>query len=439
MAKALTAAAISKFKGGAKRQEIPDAHTPGLYFLVQPSGAKSWAVRARVDGRLLKFTIGKYLAGDDQARAGAELSKARAEAAEIIRQAKAGANPRQVKADAEAAQKLDREDKAKASFEACVREFLKRHASKKKTWRETARTLGLVAGEGDRNDLKLFVASPEGLCAKWGDRHIGAIKRRDIVAHLDEVMDAGHPYAANRRLAALSKMFSWAVERGMVDGSPCAGIGKPGDEKFRDRILSDDEMRLLLLACNQVGGLVGDFVKFLAYTAQRRNECAGLMWKEVDGDLWTIPAARSKNGVASIVPLSASAAAILAGRDRIAGPGYAFTIGGGAAFSGFAAAKIAIDKAMAAAAPEGAVIPPWRFHDLRRSAASGMARLGIQIPVVEKLLNHSSGTFKGIVSVYQKHDFAPEKRFACDAWAAHLDGLLAEKPADNVVPMARAS
>lgn len=439
--KVTTPAALVRFKKDpTKRQEIPDAIVPGLYFLIQPSGAKSWAVRARVDGRLLKFTLGRYLAGDDQALAGAEITKARDEAREMIRQAKSGGDPRLAKAEAEAQQKLEREEKAKESFDALARSFIKRHAMKKtRTWRETARTLGLVAGDGGRDEIDGFVAKPDSLVAKWGGRHIGAIKRQEIVTALDEVVDAGSPIAANRRLAAVRKMFNWCVKRGHLHASPCAGIEKPGEEVSRERTLSDNELRLLLKACANVGGIQGDLVKLLLYTAQRRTECAEMAWREVNDNSWIIPTERSKNKKPHLVPLNAGALVILDARPRIAGPGYAFTIGGSAAFSGFAKLKQDIDKAMAELAEEGAEIPHWTLHDLRRTAASGMQKLGIKVDVVEKLLNHISGTFSGIVKVYNLYDYAAEKRHAADAWGVFLDGLLKDAPADNVLPMVRAS
>ena len=445
-AKRLTPAAISKVKGGDKRQEMPDAACPGLYFLVQPSGAKSWACRARVDGRLLKFTLGKYLAGDNMARAGVELTKARAEAAEMIRQAKGGADPRQAKAEAEAAKKRAADEKAKESFEAIVRAFVKHQRTTKKSngtlrrqWRETARTLGLVTGEGDRDDIDAFVAKPDGLVERWGNRHIGAITKKEISAALKETVAAGHPVAANRRLAALRTMFNWCVGEDVLTASPCAGINPPsGGETSRDRVLDDNELRLLLKACAKLGGISGDLPKLLLYTGQRRNECAQMRWREVKDDIWTIPAARAKNDNPHLVPLNAGAQAILAGRPRIAGPGYAFTIGGGSAFDGFDKLKKKIDATMAELAGEDAEpIPHWTLHDLRRTVATGMQRLGVRIEVTEKLLNHKSGTLKGIVAVYQHHDYAAEKRHAADAWGALLDGLLKDAPADNVVPMQR--
>ena len=78
---------------------------------------------------------------------------------------------------------------------------------------------------------------------------------------------------------------------------------------------------------------------------------------------------------------------------------------------------------------------PWVLHDLRRTVASGMARLGVRLPVIEKILNHASGTFRGIVGVYQRHDFAAEKRDALARWADHVDSIVSGKPVGKVVSL----
>ena len=84
------------------------------------------------------------------------------------------------------------------------------------------------------------------------------------------------------------------------------------------------------------------------------------------------------------------------------------------------------------------MLAPWVIHDLRRTLASGMARLGVNLPVIEKVLNHQSGSFAGIVGVYQRHSFADEKRHALAAWGAHVERILTGAPAGNVVELATA-
>jgi integrase len=205
--------------------------------------------------------------------------------------------------------------------------------------------------------------------------------------------------------------------------NPCTDVKAPTAEKSRDRILSDDELRAILQACDQLNEPFGALIKLLTLTAQRRDEVGQMTWREVDIDarLWTIPKERAKNGIAHDVPLSDSAVKVLAGVRRIASSrGLVFTTTGETQVSGFSKAKKRLDAAVPSA-------PPWVLHDLRRTAASGMARLGVNLPVVEKVLNHTSGSFGGVAGVYQRHHFADEKRAALEAWAAHVETIVGKE------------
>ena len=148
-------------------------------------------------------------------------------------------------------------------------------------------------------------------------------------------------------------------------------------------------------------------------TGQRLNEVSRMRWAEIDIDahVWTIPRERTKNDVAHNVPLSSQSLAILHALPVIpSDTGLVFTTTGYSSVGGFSRAKTCIDGAIARARPSSEPLLRWTFHDLRRTVASGMARLRIDIHVVEKVLNHSSGSFAGIVGVYQRHTFAEEKR-----------------------------
>jgi integrase len=151
--------------------------------------------------------------------------------------------------------------------------------------------------------------------------------------------------------------------------------------------------------------------------------------------LWTIPKERSKNNETHEVPLSDSALALIDSMKRISSSaGYLFTTNGDSPVSGWSKAKRQLDALMSETArKQGKQLPPWRIHDLRRTAASGMARIGVQLPVIEKVLNHTSGSFGGIVGVYQRHDFAAEKRDALDAWSREVDRIVSGKTADVIL------
>ena len=148
----------------------------------------------------------------------------------------------------------------------------------------------------------------------------------------------------------------------------------------------------------------------------------------MDGRLWTLPRERVKNNRPHEVPLSDAAIAILAALPRIEGAGFVLTTNGASPSSGYSKGKRRLDALLP---PD---MPPWRLHDIRRSVASGMARLGVSLPVIEKILNHTSGSFAGIVSVYQRHDFADEKRAALDRWGNFVAGLVSGQPSETVVP-----
>jgi integrase len=242
---------------------------------------------------------------------------------------------------------------------------------------------------------------------------------------------------ANRVLSAVRKLFNWCVARDVLQISPCTLVTPPAPERSRDRILSDDELRMVWSAVEKEGWPFGPLVKLLILTGQRLAEVGSMRWDEVDLEnrLWTLPAERVKNDQRHEVPLSDAVVVIITALPRIkTTKGFVFTTRRDAAVSGFSRAKDRLDIAIAGALPAGsAQLEHWTFHDLRRTMASGMARLGIQLPVIEKVINHTSGTFRGVVGVYQRHSFSDEKRKALDAWASFVTGLINETPRGNVV------
>ncbi len=181
----------------------------------------------------------------------------------------------------------------------------------------------------------------------------------------------------------------------------------------------------------------GPLVKLLVLTGQRLSEVGGMHWQEVDLEhrMLVLPPERVKNGERHEVPLSDAAVKIIEALPHMT-KGFVFTTTRDTAVSGFSRAKDRLDAAVKASLTKGAKSPEhWTFHDLRRTMASGMARLGIQLPVIEKVLNHSSGSFRGIVGVYQRHSFAEEKRTALAAWASHVEIVVSGKQPTNVIPL----
>jgi integrase len=401
MGKKLTATAVEKMKPGEARREVPDGQIPGLYLIVQPSGAKSWAVRYRSGGVSRKLTLGKF------PKLGLTAARRAAQSATLA--VSEGRDPADEKREA-------RERVAEDSVPAVVDLFIARHVQ-----------------PNNRSASEVQRILKREVITVWPRKSIHEIGRRDVLRLIDGIVDRGAPFMANRVFAALRKMFNWAVERGIIDTSPCAGLKPPAAETSRDRVLSDDEIRAFWQATETAGYPFGPLFRLLLLTGQRREEVAGMRWSEIDlrNAMWRIPKERSKNGRAHDVPLPSPAVDILRGLPRIDCCDLVFTTTARTAVSGHSKAKKRLDAAMHDLA--GIETTAWRLHDLRRTVASGMARLGINLPIIEKVLNHVSGSFRGIVGVYQRHEFSEEKRTALEQWARHVQALVQGVGADELV------
>lgn len=439
MAKTLTVRGIEALKPDPKkRREVADGGS-GLYVVVQPSGRKGFAVRYRNQyGKTRKLTLKLQWPADEKARAGV-LTKAREMAREALLAIAEGRDP--------AAEKAERREQTPETVEAAFAEYLQRYAMKQqKSWAETQRTFERdIIPEKKGRDV-----------VSWRGRELSSITKRDVILLLDSIVDRPAPVLANRVHGHLRRFFSWCVERDMLKTSPMTGIKPPTQERARDRVLTKDETFAFWRATRRGHAPFDWIFRIMLLTGARESEVAGMAWAEVDLEsaTWTLPAARSKNGRENVVPLPGEAVAILqqAWKQRCQKlkPGplvFPSRDSEERPPSGFSKAKARLDRRMLRTLkalarkrggdPEEVVLPPWRLHDLRRTAASGMAELGIAVHVVERLLNHVSGTFRGVVSVYQKYDYAREKREAVEAWERHLLSLSQPMP-ENVVQLREA-
>jgi integrase len=414
----LTDLSIKKQPLPGKRRELPDGKISGLYLVLQPSGARSWAVRYRVDGAPRKLTIGPYPAVD--------LATARKRAQEALGDLAGGVDPAARKRAAKVTRRA--EVLAADRVESVATLFVDRYAK---------RFVGALWARETERLLKVEVIP------KVGSKRLGVLSRTDVHGLLDAIVDRGSPYTANRTLAVLRRMCNWAVERGIIANSPVEKIRPQGVETARDRVLSDDEIRVAWRAFDSVGWPFGDIAKLLLLTGARRDEIAESRWREIDvaGQTWTIAKERSKNGIAHEIPMSDGAMQIVARLPHVGEKkdGPIFTTTGTTPVSGFSRAKTAIDAAILEALKEQAapnpteVKPPagWVFHDMRRTAASGMAALGTAPHVVEAVLNHRSGTIKGVAAVYNRYNYAAEKREALDKWAARISVIVGGQADDE--------
>jgi len=387
----LTTLSIENARPRARRYAIADSGCRGLYLNVYPTGRKSWSVRYRFGGTSKNLTLDGF----------PPLAEARKAATAALAEVVQGRDP----AAAKFAAKAKVADRERDTVERLAEQFIEKHAKRR------TRPNSIRATEAAFRNIIL---------PAWGKRTVHEIARRDVIELLDGVAE-DRPILANRTRATLSRFFGWLCERDIIAASPCVGVKPPSAETARDRVLDDSELHRLWLASDAVGGKAGAYVKLLILTGQRRSEIAHLRWSEVDGDALVLPAERMKGKQAHVVPLSTQAATIIAAQPKIDD----FVLGGWRWAGSSHHVKRALDAHMGD-------VPKWVTHDIRRSVASGMAKIGIAVPVTEKILAHRSGTFRGIVGTYQRHSFLPEMAAAMQKWGDHVEQLIGGKAAKVV-------
>jgi integrase len=402
VAKKLTNFGVQALRARDKYYEVVDG-TTGLRLAVFPSGAKSWIARYRRpgSGKPAKLTVGKY---PDM-----PLSTARIRVSEARSAVGKGADPGEDKRRRKVEDRQAELDRAADTVERHVRQHLER-LSREVTdghWKQTRRNLNEAV-------------------AAWSRRTVQSIARRDIRELVEEVAEQRGPIAGNRMFAHLSRFFSALVERDVLMASPCVGLKRPAKETPRDRALADGEIKVVHDALTAIGGPVASCVLMCLYSGQRRGECANMRRSEICDGVWTLPAAKVKNRKQHAVPLSAQMLALIE-RQPVLGERI-FSNDGVKPVGGFSVLKTQVDGIAKLATP-------WCWHDLRRTAATHMAKLGVALPVTEKVLGHTSGSFAGIVAVYQTHDYANEKRVAIERWCDHVERIVKGEEPGKVVKL----
>ena len=411
----LTGAILERLKAPVEGQiDYFDASYPGLSLRVSATGARSWVYFGRLHGKVRRVTLGKLR--------DVPLKDARKKAGEAAEKLREGDDPT-------AARREKRERMARDTIEAAVADWLKRDQAGNRTAGEVARLF-------EREVLPA-----------WRGRPVTTITRRDCRDLIDGMAERAPTYA--RRLHShLHRMFRWLAGRDVIEANPMADLPRPGRESPRDRVLSDAELARLWHACETAGYPFGPLVRLLLLTGARREEVTALRWAELGEDSIRLAADRTKMGEARIIPLSPEAQKIVAELPRIASPEtgraeFAFTTTGRTPVSGWSRAKQRLDTEAGKIGPDGTELaepeplPEWRIHDLRRTAATGLQRLGFRLEAIESVLGHLSGSRAGVVGVYQRHRFEDEARTALEAWAAHVTDLT-EGRAANVVRLREA-
>jgi integrase len=257
----------------------------------------------------------------------------------------------------------------------------------------------------------------------WRGRPLKNIERRDVRELLSGVAERG-AVISNRVFGTLSKLCNWAIGQDILDKNPTVGVERVA-EKSRERWLTDDELRRVWKAASAIDNTYGKIVQFLILSGQRRGEVAGMRWSEVDLDdekrIWTLPSKRAKNAVLHVVPLTDSMIALIKSMPRIDGNLHVFATSGDSTFQHWDHEK---DRLIAAMGNDA--FDNWTLHDLRRTLATGLAQHRVDLVVIEKLLNHVSGSLRGVAGIYQRYGFEDEKRKALERWECHVLALIGE-------------
>ena len=357
-----------------------DADHPGFGLRVSAGGRKAWVAMYRHADVKRRLTIGTYPA--------LSLAEAREKAAAAHHTVQySGADPAAAKKAARAAE----------TFAELADQYIERHAKRqKRSWHKDLLILGKDA------------------IPRFGNRKAKDISRRDIIAMLDEIVARGAPIQANRTLEIVRKLFNWAVGRDILGANPCYRLPKPSIENRSDRVLTEEEIRVVWRALAGEAQLTAATFKLRLLTAQRGAEILAMRWDQISNGWWTIPAEIAKNGLAHRVPLSAPVLAMI---DEIR------SLGGGSEWvfpgAGGAGHRVAIHKAHNRLRRRAGIsfVP----HDLRRTAASHMTSIGVSRLVVSKVLNHVEA---GVTSVYDRHSYDAEKRAALDAWGRRIEEIV---------------
>lgn len=423
----LTEKAVEKYAPRPTRYEVHDTYLTGLSLRVTERGKKSWYVIYRLagtgdggtKGKLNRVKIGDYpLMG---------LTGARSAAKDYLEPAEHGRDARLERA-------AERETEQTRTFEAVFRRFVQIHVknnTKEGRFAREQEELARKRAEAGESEPTKGTRGKLGKCAaeryietyalpKWRGRLVDTIGRTEAHDLLDAVqIEHGIPKAREVR-KHMAAMFNWAVDRGLLPVSPFAGLRRR-ELKYtvRERVLTMDELRRVWDAAGKIAYPFGDIVRLLILTGQRRSEVAELRspWIVENMRAVEVPASSYKTNRKHVYPLSDPAWAIVERLPKWNSGDYRFSSTGGVSpVSGFSKAKIGLDKKIAelGAKAELPPLPNWTLHDIRRSVATHLPRLGVRSDHVGAVLGHVVA--KGSDANYNHHDYFAEKQVALDLW-----------------------
>jgi integrase len=287
-------------------------------------------------------------------------------------------------------------------FSELSRQYLERYAKRRKrSWREDQRRIR------------------KSLLPALGDRPVGEIQRADVRRLLEAIADRGADIEANRTLALVRKIFNWGISMDLAETNPCALLPRPAPERRRSHVLRPAEIRALWRTLEEETPEASHALRLMLLTAQRGGEVVAMCWPDVEVDerCWTIPAESAKNGLSHRVPLSEPALAIL--RERLSAAGSSpWVFPSPTRPDRWSGIQKAIQRVRRRAGIE------LRGHDLRRTAASAMASMGVPRLIIARILNHAES---GVTAVYDRYGYDREKREALEAWGQRLEEIVREE------------
>lgn len=407
-----TAKSVDALKPTDKLYEAFDSEVAGLGLRVFSDGRRLWNIRYTVNGDRRRLKLGEY--GPDRM----SLAAARQAANRALRKVDGGTDPqaeRQAAKEAAAEKKRAAERAKRDSIEALCDAFIERHAKpKKRTWRD------------DQSKINTEIKPA------WKGRPVSSITRRDCRTLVQAIADRPAPIYANRIAALLSRLFRFAVDEELIEANIAAQLPKPGVEigarpeaEREDKPYDEDEARAIWQATESLEPAPRALYRLGLLTGQRPGEIGGMTWDEIDGEWWTIPAARTKNKKAHRVYLTAEALKALEGVPRVEGEARVF-----AGFRGKRQLAELNDKVF-----DGIRARSKPRHAMRDTVATGMAAAGVKVEDVSHVLNHSVGL--RVTAGYNAYAYDREKQIALSAWGRELARILAgeERPRAAVVPI----
>ena len=375
-----TDAWLRKLKPPVQREDFRDRGTRGLQLRSSPSGVKTFSFVFRLGSKMGRATLGKYPDVD--------LKFARTKADEFRKLVSQGVDPRSEKRTKRRLQEM--------TVELMVHEFIQTYAKpKNSSWKQA------------ESNLRLYLSN------FYGTQPISEVTRADIHQILDDLIARDKQTAANRALAHIRKFFGWLVERGYLNHSPADHIKPRHKESERDRVLSDAEIKAIWNAAEAMSGPYSAWLKLLLLCGQRRVETASMRRSQIIDGSWHLSATDTKNKQPHIIPLPNQAQRLV---DQLIEKEGNFLIksgrNGDRPVNGFSKAKLQMDRLSG--------VQNWKFHDLRRTVATNLTKLGIDRLILQKIINHSE---RGVTQIYDRYSYMDEKREALQKWADRLDEI----------------